>query len=145
MKYCIQSNYRTYPYKHTVKHFVVLRLQLCIFTCFIIKAYFVDTHLNCPDESRKFKWVPAAYAFIVYWSNSNEFQEHMLLTFTTLWAFSTDGNFSYFSQKTGIWHFMQIVSSGDNLHEMSNPVFLEKLEKYFKMSSAENSTQSAKS
>ena len=30
--------------------------------------------------------------------------------------------FSYFSQKTGFWHFMQIVSSGDNLHEMSNPV-----------------------
>ena len=25
-----------------------------------------------------------------------------------------------------IWHFMQIVSWGDNLHEMSNPVFREK-------------------
>ena len=24
-----------------------------------------------------------------------------------------------------IWHFMQIVSTGDNLHEMSNPVFRE--------------------
>ena len=23
-----------------------------------------------------------------------------------------------------IWHFMQIVSSGDSLHEMLNPVFL---------------------
>ena len=23
-----------------------------------------------------------------------------------------------------IWHFMQIVSNGDNLHEMSNPIFL---------------------
>ena len=22
-----------------------------------------------------------------------------------------------------IWHFMQIVSIGDNLHEMSNPLF----------------------
>ena len=39
---------------------------------------------------------------------------------------------------------MQIVSIGDNLHEMSNLVFWEKLEKYFKMSSAENFTQSAK-
>ena len=29
------------------------------------------------------------------------------------------------------WHFMQIVSIGDNLHEISNPVFLEKLEKYY--------------
>ena len=39
---------------------------------------------------------------------------------------------------------MQIVSLGDNLHEMSNPVFWEKYKKYFKMSSAENFTQSAK-
>ena len=39
---------------------------------------------------------------------------------------------------------MQIVSLGDNLHEMSNPVFWEKYGKYFKMSSAENFTQSAK-
>ena len=31
---------------------------------------------------------------------------------------------------------MQIVSSGDNLHEMSKPIFWEK--KYFKMSSAES-------
>ena len=39
---------------------------------------------------------------------------------------------------------MQIVSWGDNLHEKSNPVFWEKQEKYFKMLSAENFTQSAK-
>ena len=39
---------------------------------------------------------------------------------------------------------MQIVSNGDNLHEMSKPVFLEKLEEYFSMLSAENSTKSAK-
>ena len=39
---------------------------------------------------------------------------------------------------------MQIVSIGDNLHEMSNPVFLEKQEKYFKMLSTENFTQGAK-
>ena len=37
---------------------------------------------------------------------------------------------------------MQIVSNGDNLHEMSNPVFLRK--KKIKMSSAENITQGAK-
>ena len=36
---------------------------------------------------------------------------------------------------------MQIVSLGDNLHKMSSPFFWEK---YFKMSSAENFTQSAK-
>ena len=31
--------------------------------------------------------------------------------------------FSYFSQKIRFWHFMQIVSYGDNLHEVSNPIF----------------------
>ena len=37
-----------------------------------------------------------------------------------------------------IWHFMQIVSNGDNLHEMSNPVFLEKKsENFINLSSAE--------
>ena len=34
-------------------------------------------------------------------------------------------------------HFY-IVSIGDNWHEMSDPVFSEKLEKYFHISSAEN-------
>ena len=29
-------------------------------------------------------------------------------------------------QKYGIWHFMQIVSLGDNLHEVSDPIFWEK-------------------
>ena len=32
--------------------------------------------------------------------------------------------FAYFSQKVGL-HFMQIVISGDNLHEMSKPIFWE--------------------
>ena len=39
---------------------------------------------------------------------------------------------------------MQIVSIGDNLQEMPKPVFWEKLEKNFNMSSAENFTQHAK-
>ena len=39
---------------------------------------------------------------------------------------------------------MQIVSYGDDLHEMSNPIFLEKQQKYFKMSCAENIIQHAK-
>ena len=39
---------------------------------------------------------------------------------------------------------MQIVSSGDNLHEMSKPVFWETYKKYFNISAAENFTQSAK-
>ena len=39
---------------------------------------------------------------------------------------------------------MQIVSTGDNLHEMSKPIFCKKQEKYFNMSSAENNTKSAR-
>ena len=39
---------------------------------------------------------------------------------------------------------MQIVSNGDNLHEMSNPIFWEIYKKCFNMSSAEKFTQSAK-
>ena len=36
------------------------------------------------------------------------------------------------------------VCIGENLHEMSKPVFWENKKKYFNMSSAENLTQSAK-
>ena len=43
-----------------------------------------------------------------------------------------------------IWHFVQIVSSGDNLHEVPNPIFLGKIRKYFEMSSADIFTQHAK-
>ena len=53
----------------------------------------------------------------------------ILLTFTTLWAFSADDKmmlFFLFFPENRIWHFMQIVSLGDNLHGMSNPVFWEK-------------------
>ena len=34
--------------------------------------------------------------------------------------------FFLFLPENRIWHFMQIVSYGDNLHEMSNPICLEK-------------------
>ena len=39
---------------------------------------------------------------------------------------------------------MEIVFIGDNLHEMSEPVFWEKYEKYFNISSVENFIQRAK-
>ena len=32
----------------------------------------------------------------------------------------------FFFQENRLWHFMQIVS-GDNMHEMSKPIFLEKI------------------
>ena len=37
-------------------------------------------------------------------------------------------HFSYFFPKNRIWHFMQIVSTGDNLHKMSNAVLWENKE-----------------
>ena len=55
--------------------------------------------------------------------------QYGIITFTTLLAFSADDKmmlFFLFFPENRIWHFMQIVSLGDNLHEMSNPVFWEK-------------------
>ena len=34
------------------------------FLIFFIKAYIVDSHLNCIDKSLQFKCVPTTYAFI---------------------------------------------------------------------------------
>ena len=64
---------------------------------------------------------------------------------TILWANSADDKLMIFfllSPENRIWHFMHIISFGDYLYEMSKPVFWEKEEKYFKMSSAENFIQS---
>ena len=51
------------------------------------------------------------------------------LTFTILLANSGDHKlvifFLFFLEKS-IWHFMQIVTTGDTLHEMSDSVFWEK-------------------
>ena len=50
------------------------------------------------------------------------------LTFTTLLAYSEGDKlmiFLLFSPDNRIWYFMQIVSIGDNLHEMSKPVLCE--------------------
>ena len=51
------------------------------------------------------------------------------LTFTTFLANSADDKlifFFLFFPENRIWHFVQIVSTGNNLHEMSKPVFWEK-------------------
>ena len=54
--YRIRSNYRTYPYKCTVKKFHSLQMEVSIpFVYFFIKAYVVGTHLNCIDLSMQFK------------------------------------------------------------------------------------------
>ena len=48
------------------------------------------------------------------------------LNMTTLWANSADNKFMIFFSENRISYFMQIVSSGINLYEMSTPVFLKK-------------------
>ena len=50
----------------------------------------------------------------------------------------------FFTKKTVLTFRANCLSIGDNLHEMTKPVFWEKQEKYFKLSSAENYTQNAK-
>ena len=48
--YRIQTNYNTYPYKHTVKQFHSLQITASIlFVYFLIKVYVVSIHLNCID------------------------------------------------------------------------------------------------
>ena len=71
----------------------------------------------------------AEYAHRVVKVNQYLQQQADRLTFTTLWAFSADDKMMLFFllfPENRVWHFMQIVSLGDNLHEMSNPVFWEK-------------------
>ena len=48
--YRIRPNYRTYPYKRTVKQFRSLQITASvIFVYFFVKAYVVGTHWNCID------------------------------------------------------------------------------------------------
>ena len=48
---------------------------------------------------------------------------------------------SFFSPENMIWHFMQMVSQGDSLHAMSNPIFWKKNRKAFLTVIAEIFTQ----
>ena len=43
---------------------ILLQCFCGVFVIFFIKAYVVDTHLNCIDESMQFKWVSTTYAYI---------------------------------------------------------------------------------
>ena len=57
-----------------------------------------------------------------------------IITFAILWTNSADNkfvNFFLFFPENWIWHFMQIVLIGDNLHGMSNPIFPGKKKKNF--------------
>ena len=67
-------------------------------------------------------------SFFVLICDKSAFQEinlclHCLLTFTTLWANAAEDRLMiffllFFSIENRKWHFMQFVSSGDNLHVM---------------------------
>ena len=64
------------------------------------------------------------------WDNMRD----MKLTFNTLWAYSADNKlmtFFLFFPENRFWHFMQIGSNGDNLHEMSKPFFMGKIREVF--------------
>ena len=64
IKYRIRPNYRTFPYKHTIKPFRSLQITSSVlFDYFIIKVYVEGTHLNCIDLSMQFKWVPTTNVF----------------------------------------------------------------------------------
>ena len=62
--YRIRPNYRTYPYKRTVKQFRSLQITASVhFVYFFIRAYVVGTHLNY--LSMQFEWVPTTYVLIM--------------------------------------------------------------------------------
>ena len=71
----------------------------------------------------------------------------MFCYFTTLRADSAGDTlmiFFLFFHENRIKHFVQIVSNGDSLHELSKLVFWGKIEKNNNISSAEKFTYSAK-
>ena len=56
LTYCIQPNYRIYPYKHTVKQFRSLQITASeLFVYSFTKRYVMGTYLNCIDKSIQFK------------------------------------------------------------------------------------------
>ena len=88
------------------------------------------------------------------WGTSKEYQQHMVMSrnkktiylvvhhlelfFSSKYLLQTLVNsadnksmiFFLFFQENRLWYFMQIVSNGDNLHEMSKPFFWKKRRKY---------------
>ena len=50
----------------------------------------------------------------------------LTLTINNLGKIFSSQQFEIFLPENRIWHFKQIISIGDDLHEKSDPVFLEK-------------------
>ena len=105
-------------------HIYLLNVVNRIIFSSILQIWYVEVRISgsISEGPLEFEITRVDCIYIVCYSSRR-------LTFTTLWAFSIDGKlmiFFLFFRVNWIWHFMQIVSSGDNLHEMSNPVFWEK-------------------
>ena len=66
------------------------------------------------------------YFFMICPKYSFQNLKQYFLTFNTLQANSADVKLMKFSVENRLWHFMQIVSLVDNLHEMSKPIFYGK-------------------
>ena len=64
LKQRIRPNYRTYPYKCTVKLFRSLQITASVHFVYFLKACAVGTRLNCIDLSMQFERVPTTCAFI---------------------------------------------------------------------------------
>ena len=98
----------------------------------VIKLYVMADHLNVRGS-------------LIRWDLF--LHEKLELTLTIIGANSADDKLVifFFFRENRVWHFMQIVSCGDNLHEMSNSIFWgrKKKRKIFQMSSADIFTQHA--
>ena len=91
--------------------------------------------------NQKAKWLELHWTFILRKTHLHfilklisEYKNEV--KFTSLWANLADDKLilflDYFPQNIDSgWHFMQIVSWGDNLHEMPRPIFGEKISKIF--------------
>ena len=81
------------------------------------------THWDSSNEIPEYKFYDKTKK-----CSPEDFADPMLLhiTFTTLWASLADNNlmvfFLIFLEKS-VWYFMRIVYLGDNLHDISNPIF----------------------
>ena len=94
-----------------------------IFFLILLRKKVAIFYLNCLQR-RQPLWKRNAI-----FCTKQESNQHTAVLFTTLWAYSADNKlviFFLFFPENRIWHFMQIVSTEDNLHEMSYPVFWEK-------------------
>ena len=107
-----------------------------------------DIFISCDDRIGKMlhNICMSAVAMSLRWANRGPWASCYYYSLTLLLSglIQQMANWWYFSysfSENRLWHFMQIASLGDNLHEMSKPIFWEKK---FKMLFAEFFTQHTK-